>query len=726
MLPSLIAMLPSLIATLLAVVYVVGRDATQLTPVTALTLGGALAALMVALRIADLAPSLVPTRGADVSAIRLVGVATIVLGPLCLALSRWWEARSLLPSWTPGALAAAAVVAFFSAARIPWPSGVPRGRYAVGTVASGLLLFVAFFFAHDSIGTMLTVRPGTGLIHVGLFVGTWMLSCALLAPVATRYAHPVADAKPSRLEIVVATAVVLLGLALLEADRRLFVDLYIPLHLWLGLLGMLCIDTGGRYLLGGLSGRAPRIVGGAAGLALIAAAAIFVLRIDTIYKLRTRNQLSQTVAGSSLLQLFPPRALQSTGMASKNPGVGWEQYLDRRPELERPNLLLVSIDTLRADVLTDKGKPNARMPKLQAFANESLNFKRTWAQGPLTPMGMGTLMVGRYAANIDWVKWFWKRGRFSNPKHMTPAQLKKAQGRYVFTTIPAFHEGRHLAQRLERAGYSTAGAAYTPGDFFKPGVGFEKGFDHFVDLTRVKWKWPTSQRILDHTLRQIDEMDAPWFAWMHLYDPHENKRKMKKYNVLLKHTDDAFGNLVAALKKRGLYDKTIIGVVSDHGEAFGEHRHGGHGTSLYEEQTRVPMLLRIPGVPGREIEHNAAAIDLAVTFAVAGGANPAKMDGVNLLALAYDDAYPKDRPIFTECMRYMNRNGRRTRDIKAVILGNHKLIFDRMRGTAQLFDLAADPKELKDLRDEKPEVFDELSELLSGFVARGEAAHPLP
>jgi arylsulfatase A-like enzyme len=339
---------------------------------------------------------------------------------------------------------------------------------------------------------------------------------------------------------------------------------------------------------------------------------------------------------------------------------------------------------------------------------------------------MGTLLVGRYSANIDWNLWFWTRGRLANPKEMSDEEREKYDGKAIFTTIPAFQPGDSLAMRLKSAGYNTAATPYVPGDFFRPGVGFDKGFDLFEDLTRTGWTAPTTERIVDIALEQLDELESPWFLWIHLYDPHENKHSKARYDTMLAYTDKGFAKLRAALENRGVYDDTLIGVTSDHGEAFGEHRHRGHGTSLYEEQARVPMILRVPGVQGREVTRNAATIDLTATFAVAAGAPTLGLDGVNLFPLALDDRYPEERPVFTEAHRYTDPSGKRTYDIKAVVRGDYKLIVDRLRGTAALYDLAADPGELEDIHEQKPEEFDELMAILTSFISHAERNHPLP
>ena len=717
---------PPLVAIALTVAYVVARDARELSWRALLTLAGAVSVGLLLMMALDAAVRLVPVAEHHAAKLKTVAVAIITLSPMAFGLFRWWQARSVLPSWTPAALVVFGVMAAAGLLAMPWPSRHTRGRWAAGAIAASAVLTLALLQMQHAAGTLFAVRPGTGMLHIGLFVGTWMLSCALMFGLATRYSTPDDECPSTPTEYALGIATCFVGAGLLEADRRLFVDLYVPVHLWLGGLGILALETGARALLGSARPRVARVLAIPSAILVASSALWFLFALEGIGGLDIRSQLGRTAIGGSLLQLGLAVPSAVTDGLPPHPALGYDHYYDVKSPLRRPNILLISVDTLRGDALVGRGGKNERMPELQRFADESLHFRRSYAGGPRTAMGMGTLLVGRYSANIDWDLWFWKGGRLANPKEMSDEERKKYEGKAIFTTIPAFQPGDSLAMRLKSAGYNTAATPYVPGDFFRPGVGFDRGFDLFEDLTRAGWTAPTTERIVDIALDQLDQLESPWFLWIHLYDPHENKRSRARYDTMLAHTDEGFAKLRAALENRGLYDDTLIGVTSDHGEAFGEHRHRGHGTSLYEEQARVPMILRIPGIEGRDVDQNATAIDLAATFAVAAGAPTAGLDGVNLLPLAFDDRYPDDRPVFTEAHRYTDPSGKRTYDIKAVVRGSYKLIVDRRRGTAALYDLAADPGELRDVQEQNPETFEELLAILTSFISQAERKHPLP
>jgi choline-sulfatase len=710
----------------LTVAYVVLRDAPALSWRALLTLAGAVSVGLLVMTALDAAVRLVPVAEQRAATLKIVGVGIITLSPMAFGLCRWWQARSVLPGWTPAALIVFGVVAAAGLLAMPWPRRHARGRWAAGAIAASAVLTLVLLLMHHAAGTLFAVRPGTGMLHIGLFVGTWMLSCALMFGLAARYSTPDDESPSTPKEYAVGIATCFVGAGLLEADRHLLVDLYVPVHLWLGALGILVFETGARSLLGSMPPRVARVLAAPAAILVTGSALWFLFTLEGIQQVDMRSQLGRTAIGGSLLQLGLAAASPAADDIPPHPALDYDRYYDEKSSLRRPNILLISVDTLRGDALVGRGEKNARMPELQRFADESLHFRRSYAGGPRTAIGMGTLLVGRYSANIDWDLWFWRGGRLANPKEMSDEERKKYEGKAIFTTIPAFLPGDSLAMRLKSAGYNTAATPYVPGDFFRPGVGFDRGFDLFEDLTRTGWTAPTTERIVDIALDQLDQLESPWFLWIHLYDPHENKRSRARYDTMLAHTDEGFAKLRAALENRGLYDDTLIGVTSDHGEAFGEHRHRGHGTSLYEEQAHVPMILRIPGIEGRDVRQNATTIDLAATFAVAAGAPTAGLDGVNLLPLAFDNRYPDGRPVFTEAHRYTDPSGKRTYDIKAIVRGNYKLIVDRRRGTAALYDLATDPGELRDVQGQNSVTFNELSAILNSFISQAERNHPLP
>jgi arylsulfatase A-like enzyme len=166
--------------------------------------------------------------------------------------------------------------------------------------------------------------------------------------------------------------------------------------------------------------------------------------------------------------------------------------------------------------------------------------------------------------------------------------------------------------------------------------------------------------------------------------------------------------------------------MADHGESFGEHKGDRHGTSLYEEQARIPLFIRMPGAKPRSEDRPVAAIDVTATLLVLAGASTAAVDGVNLVPLLTRGAYPEGRPVFLEIHRYNSKGGKRSTDKKGVVIDDWKLVLDRKRDTAQLFDLEEDPRERVNLVAEEPEVYERLEAILASFLDGAERGHPLP
>jgi len=153
-------------------------------------------------------------------------------------------------------------------------------------------------------------------------------------------------------------------------------------------------------------------------------------------------------------------------------------------------------------------------------------------------------------------------------------------------------------------------------------------------------------------------------------------------------------------------------VTSDHGEAFGEHRHIGHGTSLYEEQIKVPLIIRIPGKKPRTVDEPVALVDVAATVCVAAGASTKGLQGVNLEPLISGAEYPAGRVIYSDLHRYLSPDAKRTHDLSSAIIGTDKLIVDWRNGAAAMYELNDDPGELRNAAARRPATFRNLKALL--------------
>lgn len=295
-----------------------------------------------------------------------------------------------------------------------------------------------------------------------------------------------------------------------------------------------------------------------------------------------------------------------------------------------PNLLLVILDTTRADVLSTYGG-RAQMPTLDALGQRGLVFEEATAHTPFTLGSVATLLTG-LGPDVHGIK-----------------------GHSGYALDPA---ATTLAEALGAAGYVSAG--FISAVPLRADTGIGQGFDHFDDdlsqpypvfqpqYQAVEGGLVGVQRRGDETVeRAIAWMEgerprgAPFFLAVHLYDPHEPYDPVPRflqeypddpYAAEVASTDAMIAALLGALERLGVRDETVVCVVADHGEAFMEHDEVGHGTFLYETTLHVPWVLAGPGIPAGRVRGLARLVDLAPTLlAACNVAGPATSDGADLL-----------------------------------------------------------------------------------------------
>jgi arylsulfatase A-like enzyme/cytochrome c-type biogenesis protein CcmH/NrfG len=373
-----------------------------------------------------------------------------------------------------------------------------------------------------------------------------------------------------------------------------------------------------------------------------------------------------------------------------------------------PNVLLVTIDTLRADRLGSYGYASARTPVLDALAARGTRFARATTVVPLTLPAHSSLLTGTWPA-FHGVRD--NGGFYLEPEHVT------------------------LAETLEARGYRTGGfvAAFVLDGRWGIGQGFQFFFDDF-DLSKAEQPGMDAiqrraSEVIDRALGWLGEdTDTPFFAWVHLYDPHtpyEAPRDIRSqfprtmsggYDAEIAYTDLQLGRLLAALEADGRLDDTLVVVAGDHGEALGEHREQTHGFFIYEATTRIPLILAGPGVPERVVDDQVRIVDVMPTVLSLVGAprvrdiqgedlSPA-LAGERLELLAYSESfYPRYHYGWSE--------------LASVSDGRYKFI---LAPTRELYDHQVDPQETRNLAEENPGRADALQRALTDLMARSARA----
>ncbi len=382
----------------------------------------------------------------------------------------------------------------------------------------------------------------------------------------------------------------------------------------------------------------------------------------------------------------------------------------------RPNVLLITIDTLRADHLGCYGYTRIRTPALDGLAREGIRFDRVFTPVPLTLPAHCSIMTGTYPSF---------HGVHDNSGFVLgPDQVT-------------------LAEVFKGAGYSTAGfiGAFVLDRKFGIAQGFDRYFDNF-DLTRFENVSPGYiQRTADEVEREVvrwfdgrKQDGPPFFVWVHFYDPHDpytppepyrSRHLAAPYDGEIEFTDANVGAILDYLRRHRLYDQTVIAVVGDHGESLGEHGESKHGFFAYNATLHVPLIIRLPGgtQSGRVVETSASTIDLFPTLLQAaeiGGPGAGNVQGRGLLSAMLGKAVPARNELYAEC--YYPRLQFGWSEIRAIIAGRHKYV---MVPRPELYDNGTDFKETRNLIGENSVLANQLRDGLKALIRRYTAAASL-
>lgn len=611
-------------------------------------------------------------------------------------------------------------------------------RRALGALAPAALCCVWMGLVDGAVAQSLApVPPAASLwllvTTIGL-TGVVLLPLALLLSPLRRW-RPLAalrrriDARPLLRRALVALA---LGASLLAhwINATQYVRLYLLLHLLLSGFAIVAAWVGFALALpeaSRLRTWRPHPVVLAAGIAgWMAVAALSLWTTLGSHQLRALAIEQTTLLGHELILLdrltgvlAAPEPV-ATGDLPPELLAALEPRPLRASDAPRRNIVLLTVDSLRADRLTSSGAREAMLPRLERLAADSVVFSRAYTPSCWTVHAMTSVLTSHLPSAIEFSHVSVSPDlRFTVRSEATLIENPVLRKR--ITPVPIDDEHPTLPGLLRDAGYRSITVA--PYVFYLREAGVTRDFD-VVDETSyrslsIDGSGITQTPLVDRALASIDELEPgqPFFVWLHFMEPHapyeardERARggdDVARYDSELRFVDQEIGRLLDELRTRDLYDESIVVVHADHGEEFGDHGGSFHATTLFEEIVHVPLVLKLPASEAqrRRVHAPVSLIDLAPTLLDLVGVDaPAPLMGRSLRDLlgGRDAAV---RPVVSECFRF----GRKRR---ALILMPFKLIVDEVVGTVQLFDLIEDPGERRNLADERGEVTDGLHAVL--------------
>jgi arylsulfatase A-like enzyme/Flp pilus assembly protein TadD len=381
----------------------------------------------------------------------------------------------------------------------------------------------------------------------------------------------------------------------------------------------------------------------------------------------------------------------------------------------RPNIILITLDTTRADRMDFLGSDRGLTPNLDVLAKQGIVFTRAYSHVPLTTASHTTILTGTYP-------------QFNHVNDF---------GVPISPRLP------YLPDILHHQGYHTAAfvgsLVLDPLDGTAPG--FDRGFDvydaGFKLRPRGADRYKTVERrggeVVNHALAWLSQNHtAPFFVWVHLYDAHDpydppepfkTRYKSQPYDGEIAYADSAVGKLLDALREHGLYDGTLIAVMADHGESLGAHGESTHGVFLYDETLHVPLLFKLPAArdAGKRVDTRASLVDVMPTILQnAGIAIPKEVQGESVLPLSgprdpstslrAGSGATEDRPAYAETDYPHRAFG--WSSLRALRTGKYLYIQSPDR---ELYNQETDPQEVKNLATDSKAVASTLDSQLDAF-----------
>lgn len=487
-------------------------------------------------------------------------------------------------------------------------------------------------------------------------------------------------ARALRVRLAAFAAFFALAQALHAVDHRVLPRLYEFLHVAVGALTLLAFACAASLF---ARPRPSRVAVALSALALVLAPWSFT-RLDAWPNVRAEvfgvhapfvRHLALALTAlrpTPLARPYVPRAVDPSGGVDRS----------ALPRWEGAHVLLVTIDAMRADRLGRRVDGRSLTPTLDALAARGTVFTHAYAQAPHSSYSLSSLHTGEYL-------------------HET-VPLGQAQ------PLPT------LAETFAHAGYATA-AVFTRGVFFTEGERLTAYRDRDLGFTRADHVDRDARGQADALIRELDDVAArgepPTVAWVHFFDAHSpyqgaGATPEEQYNDGIRRIDAALAT-VFDHARTALRRPLIVAVTADHGEEFGEHGGVYHGSALYDEQVRVPLLIAAPGMTARVVDEPAQLIDVAPTLlGLAGVPAPPSMRGTDLRPWMLPGTTFAPRTVFAAV---------NTRVM--VVRSPFKLIVDLTYGVEELYDLARDPAERRNLAEALPSQRRALRSALDAWLA---------
>jgi choline-sulfatase len=373
-------------------------------------------------------------------------------------------------------------------------------------------------------------------------------------------------------------------------------------------------------------------------------------------------------------------------------------------------VVLITLDTTRADRLPAYGYQDAAMPALDRIAREGVVFDQASSVAPLTLPAHASLFTGLLPP---------AHGVRDNAspaladRQTTLAETFRARGfkTAAFVSSVVLASDRGVAQGFDRYGGVAA---------------HESSGEHRPDRGGAERRQRTADEVVNDALGWLEGVtDARFFLWTHFYDAHrpydppEPYRSMygDPYVAEIAFVDSQIGRLFDALERRGLLDHVVVVVAGDHGESLGDHGEDDHGIFVYESVLRVPLMMRVPGLAARRVGAVVRLTDVMPTVLDLAGLPAPPADGVSLRALLTGQKADLQLEAYSESL-YPERLGWSA--LRALREGRYKLID---APTPELFDLDRDPFEERNLYDARRTVAEAMARRLRVLArARNEAA----